>query len=283
MSKTIAALDLLCSSIIELIPTWLSMLKSTRTLTAIGTVIVAYLTYTQSGLPKDQAMLAAITEAVTGISLIISKTIRSGAPAANGAAGTPPAAPAGTALAQGQPPPSVPGAGAPAPPAPEQPSPQQKYWDVPDTDQMYKNIIMANTDPNGLVNWFHVAGVVQDWYENRKLTNYHPDARIPLALAYNDLAIKARRQVFNVICKIPAPEDYTLVGTESQNAVITLVKKASPSCEALSEPQELEIVNLGKLYDDRRNILQLVGKSIKWADGYDTAQLLGHYGIMAIG
>lgn len=80
MNKTLQALDELFYSIITLLPSWLGMLRSTRTLTAIGTAVAVYYTATQAGLPTDQAIIAAIVEAVTGVSLIVGKTIRSGAP-----------------------------------------------------------------------------------------------------------------------------------------------------------------------------------------------------------
>jgi hypothetical protein len=56
------------------------MLKSTRTLTAIGTAIAIYYTAIHSGLTGNEAMIAAVVEAVTGVSLIIGKTVRTGAP-----------------------------------------------------------------------------------------------------------------------------------------------------------------------------------------------------------
>jgi hypothetical protein len=80
MNKTLQALDELFFSIITLLPSWLGMLRSTRTLTAIGTAVAVYYTATQAGLPTDQAVIAAIVEAVTGVSLIVGKTIRSGVP-----------------------------------------------------------------------------------------------------------------------------------------------------------------------------------------------------------
>jgi len=86
VNKTLQALDELFYSIVVLIPTWLGMLKSTRVLTALGTAVAVYLTATQAGLSGSEAVIAAIVEAVTGVSLIVGKTIRSGAPA-NGQAG----------------------------------------------------------------------------------------------------------------------------------------------------------------------------------------------------
>jgi hypothetical protein len=80
MNKTLQALDELVYSIISLIPSWLGMLKSTRTLTVIGTVIAVYYTAMHSGISGTDAVIAYAVEALTGISLVVGKTIRTGAP-----------------------------------------------------------------------------------------------------------------------------------------------------------------------------------------------------------
>lgn len=93
MNKTIKALDDFLASIISLIPSWLGMLKSTRTLTAIGTTIAVYYTAVHSGLSGTDALIAYVVEAATGITLVVGKTIRSGTPAANGTDTSVPAPP----------------------------------------------------------------------------------------------------------------------------------------------------------------------------------------------
>ena len=80
MKKTLQALDDLIASIITLIPSCLGMLKSTRTLTAIGTVAALFITATQLGLDFQTALVYSILEVVTGVTLITGKTIRTGAP-----------------------------------------------------------------------------------------------------------------------------------------------------------------------------------------------------------
>lgn len=77
MNKTLSALDELLSSIITLVPTWLSMLKSTRVLTLVGTGAIMYFTATQGGLTEFQTVAVQAAEAVLGISFIGFKTIRS--------------------------------------------------------------------------------------------------------------------------------------------------------------------------------------------------------------
>jgi hypothetical protein len=77
VNKTVAALDELVSSIISLVPTWLSMLKSTRVLTLIGTGFVMYWTASQGGLTDVQTMIIQAAEAFLGVSFIGFKTLRS--------------------------------------------------------------------------------------------------------------------------------------------------------------------------------------------------------------
>jgi hypothetical protein len=83
MSKTGQALDELASSIITLIPTWLSMLKSTRFLTMLGSGVIMYLTATQGGLTETQTMMVDIATAVTGVSFMGFKTLRGQSPKAD--------------------------------------------------------------------------------------------------------------------------------------------------------------------------------------------------------
>ena len=273
MNETKNALDQLLAKIIT------NLSSSKVWFTLLGMVLSAYMGYVVGG--KEGLIMALAGALGLPLTYTVSKTYQN-THGANAAPVTNGASPPSPSVA-GKPPPTVPEPAASAPATPGPVANGQKYWEVPDTDQMFKNLTLANTDPSGAVNWFHVAQTVDGWYNTRKLTNYHPDARLPVARRYSDMAIKAHRQLFQVVCKIPAPQDYTLEGTESQNAVEALVKKASPGCEALGEAQKFEIVNLGQLYDQRRNLELLVGKSINWDSGFDTTYLLGHYGIMAIG
>jgi hypothetical protein len=82
-----------------------------------------------------------------------------------------------------------------------------------------------------------------------------------------------------------APEPYTNK-PEDELKVEALEKKvrdAKPGCEAISVADRQHIIDLGKLYEWQQNIDILQGKSIKWAAGYNTVQLLGSSGIKAIG
>ncbi len=91
-SKTLQALDDLGAAIIGLLPSWFNMLKSTRTLTLLGTIAVAFMEYKMTGgfATSESLWMAGIT-ALTGVSFMGFKTLRPSAPAA---AAEQPAAPA---------------------------------------------------------------------------------------------------------------------------------------------------------------------------------------------
>lgn len=84
MNKTLSALDDFLASIISLVPSWLGMLKSTRNLTFIVTMVLMYVTWKYGGVPEEYAPIIQGIIAALGLGTIGFKTIRSGAPAANG-------------------------------------------------------------------------------------------------------------------------------------------------------------------------------------------------------
>ncbi|MBN1690474.1 MAG: hypothetical protein JW901_05595 [Dehalococcoidia bacterium] len=83
MSKTVQALDDLGASLVGLIPSWVDMLKSTRFLTLLGTAAGIFLEYKITGgfATSDSLWMAGLT-ALTGVSFMGFKTLRSSIPAA---------------------------------------------------------------------------------------------------------------------------------------------------------------------------------------------------------
>ena len=81
-------------NIIGLIGDFIGQFRSTRTWMFIATLVVAYVTATQSGLHGLDAWASALSVVVLGGAGIVAKTIRSGAPAANNGNGKIPSPPA---------------------------------------------------------------------------------------------------------------------------------------------------------------------------------------------
>jgi len=64
LSKTLVILISYINAVLELVPTWLGMLKSTRVLTVIGTLALMYITWKYGGLTQDQLSVVSGIEGI---------------------------------------------------------------------------------------------------------------------------------------------------------------------------------------------------------------------------
>ena len=194
MGKTQHALDDLLSSAISLIPTWLSMLKSTRFLTLLIMVAVLIWAWKYSGLTDVQAQVVSVVGGLLGINFDWVKTIGKKYETSQGSF----QASVGTAVAD------------PPPTDPKQPEPLQTEYDAPiDIDAYVKG----------------TGGAVNDQYNatQRIISNYnllkiHPSVRVTIAEQVFDRAIACAKQAWpNVVganpsgapfYRAPEPADY---------------------------------------------------------------------------
>lgn len=240
MNKTLQALDELISSIITLVPTWLSMLKSTRVLTIIGTGAIMYFTATQGGLTESQAMVAQAAEALLGVSFIGFKTIRS----------------TGTATPT---PTYTPTASQPASTAPAEPEEVIQY------DEPF-NIKNYDVSDNAYLSWENL----EDLYSMMDLRRFHPAVRIEFAIDTLNEGLFRLKAAFIDLMKGKAAEpvdpptaaDFDQYdGTEEYKLK---VMKAIPGCQYLPENIKNVIIGFGRTYEAKANAEKLLGKPINW-------------------
>ena len=250
MKKTIQALDDLLSAVITLIPTWLGMLKSTRTLAALGTVAIMYFTWKYGGVPEGYAAVIQGIEAAFGISFIGFKTIRSGAPAAALAAGQSPG-PASSAepISSSAPQPT---------PAP---GPAQT-WAVPFDPKAYKSAAAT-----AYLRWEDY----QDLRVNLNLNIYNPAIRLDIArqieeeeLNYLKAAWDEESAFNKAVATLPVPTPDNFGNYDGNEDYKLQIQKLIPGCQWLPENLNSLIIGYGNVYAALKNIELLLGKPINW-------------------
>lgn len=248
MEKTKAALDDLLSSTISLIPTWLSMLKSTRFLSLLILIAVLIWAWKYSGLTDVQAQIVSVVGGLLGINFDWVKTIgkkyeipQSGSPAASG-----------TAVAD------------PPPPDPKQPETLPTDYDAPiDIDAYVKG----------------TGGAVHDQYDatQRIISNYnllkiHPSVRVTIAEQVFDKAIACAKQAWPTVVgtnplgapfyRAPEPADYASYA--SKQTYDKAVRDSIPGCQYMPEGANVLFRDMEDLYRLRSNLTLLEGKPIRW-------------------
>ena len=197
MSKTVNALDELFSSVITLIPTWLSMLKSTRVLAAIGTGALIYVTWKYGGLTENQLLIVNGIEALTGISFMGFKTLRpsqteSSSPKADSAeAEQPAAAPVSSSAAAA----SFTGVYTPA-----------------DLDAIIAEINASLKKDDLIINWQTITGQFIQKAAMYSLATVPPANRIEEARRWIDKAAELARSAFAEFVGLEAPQSLAEIG-----------------------------------------------------------------------
>jgi len=258
MKKTLQALDELMSSIVTLIPTWLNMLKSTRVLTLLGTGAVIYLTWTQGGLTEAQSQVAAMIEGVLGVTFIGFKTLRSSTPA--------PIVDSNTV----------------EPEVAVKPKPKEVVYESPmNIDEFCNSLIGTNYEKFQDMN---------DILTDYKLDNLHPSVRLNIAQELVNVTIDAlddawADELVKTKCaKTALIPDFTVFSnSQKRSAFEKMVMDETPGCEWLSTHQKLLLQDYERLYKWSANIAMLTGKPIKWDMGYNSCEMLGKFGLQAVG
>jgi hypothetical protein len=242
LEKTKAALDDFFSSTISLIPTWLSMLKSTRFLTLLIMVAVLVWAWKFSGLSDAQAQIVSIVGGLLGANFEWVKTIGKK-----------------YEVAQVTTPAMVDQV-----PQPEQPKPLPSAYDAPlDIEAYVKGI----------------GGSLQDQYDacRRIISNYnllqiHPSVRLTVAAQVVDKAVSLARSLWPSIAgmnssgaafyRAPEPADFKDYGaTQLFNKA---VRDAMPGCQYIPEGAAVLVDDFEELYSFRANLTLLEGKPVRW-------------------
>lgn len=264
MNKTKQAMDELFASIITLIPSWLGMLKSTRTLTFIGTAIAIYYTAVHSGLAGNEAMVVAVVEAITGVSLITAKTIRTGAPR-NGQNNQVIVASTISKI-------TCPGCakwvddrvwcsdcGAVLH-LPNMKPPQPRYSAPPNLDEL------GSQAANPMLKWIAIDSSL-DW----DLTPYHPDIRLDYARELLkkdreaiDIAWLEELAVTKALTNLPLPKAEDFTSYEAAETYKKRIMDGTPGCSWLSITQDTLLRGYKRYFAGRDWIEKLGDKTINW-------------------
>lgn len=245
MDKTIRALDDLVSTTIGLIPAWMSMLKSTRVLALIGTLVLIYITLHYGGLTENQMMVVTAIEAATGISFTGFKTLRpSQISSSSGAVAT----------------------ASPVSPSPAQLTPIASvitYNEPIDIDEQVKSQGGSN---------YERYDYVQQVIKRYNLLGIHPDIRVEVAEQVINKAIDLAIEVWPELVgtgsdgktyyRAPEKTDYKDYAT--RQLYEKQVRDSIPGCQYTPEGAKILIDDLAELYKFRSNLTLLEGKPIRW-------------------
>jgi hypothetical protein len=244
LKKTLEAMDDLFAGVVGLIPTWLSMLKSTRFLTLLIMVGVLVWAWKYSGLTDTQAQIVSVVGGLMGVNFDWVKTIGKKYEISGGTAGT------ATAYEP------VPG--------PVEPEPLPASYDAPiDIDAYVKGS----------------GGSVQDQYDatRRIMANYnllkiHPSVRVVVAEQVLDKAVSLAKQAWPALVgtnpaglpfyRAPEQADYADYG--SKQTFDKAVREAIPGCQYMPEGANVLFRDMEELYSFRANLTLLEGKPIRW-------------------
>lgn len=246
MEKTRAALDDLCSSVVTLIPTWLSMLKSTRFLTVLIMVAVLIWAWKFSGLDDIQAQIVSIVGAALGANFEWVKTIGKKYETAPAAAAAAPAA--GREY--------------------DEDSPLSTA-----STASYKAPLDIEAYISGLGASLHEQyGECKAIISNYKLLAIHPDIRVTLAEQVLDKAISLAKSVWPSVVGtssdgLPyyrAPEASDYKDYAAKQSYDKAVRDAIPGCQYMPEGANVLFRDMGELYAFRSNLTLLEGKAVRW-------------------
>lgn len=246
MEKTKAALDDLFSSTIVLIPTWLSMLRSTRFLTVLIIIAVLVWAWKYSGLTETEAQIVSIVGGLLGANFSWVKTIGKKYETHNTASSSADAIPRTDAAAQ-----------------PAQPDPIAANYDEPLDIEAYTK---------------STGGDVREQYDasRRIIANYnllkiHPSVRVTVAGQVVDKAISLAKACWPAAVGVGAngayhrpPEQQDFKDYASRQEFDRAVREAIPGCQYMPEGASVLVRDFAMLYRYRSNLTLLEGKPVRW-------------------
>ena len=244
-----AALDELVSSILILIPTWLSMLKSTRFLTVLITLGVLIWAWQFSGLTDTQAQIVSIVGGLLGVNFDWAKTIGKKYQSV-----TPAVAAQDSAVADS---------------APRLSAGSLASYNTPIDIEAYIKGLGASL--------YDQFAECKNVISNYNLLAIHPDIRVTVAKQVVDKAISLAVAVWPSLVgtgpdgkpfyRAPEADDYR--DYASRQSFDKAVREAIPGCQYMPEGANVLFRDLEELYFFRSNLAVLEGKSVRWyeADG----------------
>jgi len=205
MEKTIAALDEFFSTIIRMIMSWFSMLSSTRVLAFIATAVALFLQYTGSGFSTWESIAFAVLTALTGVSFMAVKTIRSGSPADTAAK---------TQVANGGSTPALPQPAAVNTPIVQdqipKPSVKDVFFKLTDLDRLIYNIQLALKD-KGVVSWWNIWSEFYTDMNSVSIKDVPVSYRVGETKNWLDKAVYVLNEAYKEITgglELPTPADF---------------------------------------------------------------------------
>ena len=277
LAKTLIILISYINAVLELVPTWLSMLKSTRVLTVIGTIALMYITWKYGGLTADQLNVVSGIEGLLGISFMGFKTLR-------------PSQLSGAAVAISE----AVTAGIPALMVKEPiitPQPNQGAGDVGPFISPLDVEAYANSLKGTAVVIFQIfKALINDYLILKIVPSIRIDISKQIVTKSLVLAESAWKELFADCAKqgIALPTYDDLSTRVARLKYEAKCMAATPGCQYLSDAQDALLTEFQYLYAACKTLDQLTGKAIKWysAQGWpniDSIALLVKQGFDAVG
>jgi hypothetical protein len=100
---------------------------------------------------------------------------------------------------------------------------------------------------------FEVAESFDAFYNHHKLTHYHPDVRLDIAIEANDTAIALHKASFKEIVGIDAPGEGEITDRASKMEFRMKITKSREECAFPSEHDDFQLNDILKLYEHERS------------------------------
>jgi len=129
---------------------------------------------------------------------------------------------------------------------------------------------------------FEVAESFDSFYNHHKLTHYHPDVRLDIAVEANDIAITLHKASFKEIVGIDAPGEGEITDHASKMEFRDRISKSRKECKFPTEHDDFQLNDLLTLYEHKDNLKKLAGKAVNWDKFEATCAELGRLGLAAV-
>ena len=277
LAKTLIILISYINAVLELVPTWLGMLKSTRVLTVIGTLALMYFTWKYGGLTADQLNVVSGIEGLLGVSFMGFKTLR---PSQISGVATA----INEAITEG-----IPAATVKEPTV--TPQPNQGAGDVgPFISPLDVEAYASSIKGTAIVIFQTFRALINDYLILRIVPSIRIDIAKQIVAKSLELATNAWKELFADCAKqgIAVPTYDDLSTRVARLKYEAKCMAATPGCQYLSDAQDALLTEFQQLYAAGKTLDQLTGKTIKWYSNQgwpniDSIALLVKQGFDAVG
>jgi hypothetical protein len=253
MEKTKSALDDLFAGVVGLIPTWCSMLKSTRFLTVLIIVAVLIWAWKYGGLTDIQAEIVSVVGGLIGVNFSWTKTIGKKYETVKATATADAAAADTTGVAASR----------------VSTEPTATYNVPLDIDGYIKGLGASLYDQ-----YDECKSIIS----NYNLLSIHPTVRVTVAEQVMDKTIDLAKAVWPSLVGMNAatgtgfyraPEVADYKDYASKQNFDKAVRDAIPGCQYMPEGANVLFRDMEEYYSNRANLTLLEGKPVRWyeADG----------------